>query len=106
MSSSAAPTPAKDFVSMLLDYTKEYESPSSFWKWSAYSTIGALLRNNVFYKHGLESIYPNLYIVLLADSAEYRKGAPIKMAAKLIDALGHTKHLLGSTSKEALLEFL
>ncbi len=96
----------KDFVSLLLDYTIEYESPQSFWKWAGYATIGALLRNNLYYKHGIDNVYPNLYIVLLADSAEYRKGAPIKLCAKLLDSLSHTKTLIGSTSKEALLELL
>lgn len=97
---------SQDFVSLLLNYTKDYESPTAFWKWSGYATIGALLRNNLYYQHGLGRIYPNVYVVLLADSAEYRKGQPINLCGSLIQHQRHTKVLSGSTSKEAILEFL
>ena|GEM_PF-2726213 len=94
-----------DFVKNFIHYTREYESPTSFWKWSAYSTIGALLRNNLFYKHGTGEIYPNLYVILLADSGG-RKDPPLKLANKLLDLMLHTKVISGSASKEAVLDYL
>lgn len=94
-----------DFVSSVISYTKEYESPTSFWKWAAYSTVGALLRNNCFYKHGTGEVYPNIYVILLADSGG-RKDPPLKLATKLLDTLLHTKVIAGSGSKEAILDYL
>jgi len=93
------------FVSKVIEYTKEYESPTAFWRWAAYSTIGALLRNNVFYKHGTGEVYPNIYVILLADSGG-RKDPPLKLSNKLLDSVIHTKVISGSASKEAILDYL
>lgn len=93
------------FVNKVIEYTKEYESPTAFWRWAAYSTIGALLRNNLFFKHGTGEVYPNIYVILLADSGG-RKDPPLKLANKLLDTYIHTKVISGSASKEAILDYL
>jgi hypothetical protein len=64
-----------------------------------------LLRNNLFYKHGTGEVYPNIYVILLADSGG-RKDPPLKLANKLLDLIIHTKVISGSASKEAILDYL
>ena len=97
---------SSDFVSLLLDYTKEYESPSSFWRWSAYSILSSVLRSNVYIKHKKLKIYPNTYILLLADAGKFRKGHPLKIAETLIAALDVTKTFSGTASVQGILDKL
>lgn len=94
------------FVSRYLQYTKEYESPTSFWKWSAYSIIGAVLRDSIYRRQGDKYLYPNIYVLLLAESSVHRKGWPVDLAEILISHSNSTKLVSGSTSIQALVEEL
>src|SRR5574341_1265274 len=95
-----------EFISRFIDFTKEYESPTSFWRWSAYALIAAILRDSCFYHHGLYKTYPNLYIILLAESAEYRKGGPFKPVSKLVRLLKNTKVIEGRASVQGIIDDL
>ncbi len=97
-----------DFITAFLKHTKEYESPTSFWRWGAYACIAAVLRDSVYYDHGLRKTYPNIYIVLLADSAEYRKSGPFQPVTDLLnsDGIRNTKVIRGRSSIQAVLDDL
>ncbi len=95
-----------DFVNGYLDYTRSYESPTSFWKWSAYSTIGAILRDSCWKNQGDNFLFPNLYVLLLADSAVQRKDLPVAIAQKLITLVHNTKVIAGRSSIQAILDEL
>jgi hypothetical protein len=95
-----------DFVSLFIEYTKDYESPTSFWKWSAYSAINATLRHNVFLKHPIGKFYPNTYTILLADAAKYRKGAPLGLVNEFITEAESTKIFSGGGSIQGILDKL
>ncbi len=95
-----------DFVNGYLDYTRSYESPTSFWKWSAYSTIGAVLRDSCWKNQGDNLLFPNLYVLLLADSAVQRKDLPVAIAQKLITLVHNTKVIAGRSSIQAILDEL
>jgi len=94
------------FLSDYLKHTEIYESPTSFWKWSAYGAISAVLRDNCFMKQGDLVIYPNFYVLLLASSAEQRKGNPVRLAESLITKVKNTKIISGRTSIQAILDEL
>lgn len=51
-------------------------------------------------------MYPNVYIMFLADSAEYRKGEPIKAARKLLNLTKVTKVFSGTASIQSILDLL
>lgn len=91
-----------DFVSELLEHTKEYESPTSFWKWSAYAAIAGVLRDNIWMADGDSRFYPNLYILFLAGSAQ-RKGRPITTAEHLVYLVNNVKIISGRASIQAIL---
>ena len=95
-----------NFVSSFIEFTKEFESPTSFWKWSAYGAIAATLRHNCKYKWATGELYPNLYILLLADSAAYRKDAGPKLVAKLLKECAHTKVVQGRASWQGIVDEL
>lgn len=95
-----------NFIDGLLDYTKNYESPTAFWKWSAFATIAAVLRDNVFIKQGDDGLYPNIYVLLLADSAVQRKDKPVRLCQRLVESIKNTKVIAGRTSIQAILDEL
>jgi len=86
--------------------TNEYESPTSFWRWAAYALVAGTLRDNVFLDHGIRRTYPNIYVVLLADSAEYRKSGPFVPVVSLLNQSARTKVFHGRTSIQSVLQDL
>lgn len=94
------------FVNEFLFIHKDLESPTSFWRWAAYTCIGAILRDNVFYDGGAFKVYPNIYTVLLADSAESRKSVPLNKVNDLMLEIRNTKIISGRSSIQAVLEDL
>ena len=96
----------QDFISMFMEYNSEFESPGSFWKWSGYALVSAVLRNSVYHNTGNDILYPNIYVLLLADSAAFRKGGSFPLVTELLTELHHTKIYDGRASIQALLEKL
>ena len=94
------------FISDYLAHTSIYESPKSFWKWSAYCAIAGVLRDNVYRKQGDMVIYPHFYVLLLASSAEHRKGNPVRLCESLVAKIKNTKIISGRSSIQAILDEL
>lgn len=90
------------FVQHLINHTKTYESPKSFWLWSAYAAIAGVLRDNVWLAHGDSRLYPNIYVLFLAQSAA-RKGAPVQLAERLVHDVNTVKIISGRSSIQAIL---
>lgn len=94
------------FVDRFLKHTLPYESPDSFWRWSAYTAIAAVLRDNCYRQFGDSRIYPNIYTLVVADSAVHRKGAPVKLCEQLVKAVNNTKLISGRSSIQGILDEL
>lgn len=93
------------FISSYLKHTSIYESPSSFWKWSAYASVAALLRDHCYLKQGDRLLFPNVYILFLAESGT-RKGPPVDLSETLISKIQITKVISGRASVQAILDEL
>ncbi len=93
------------FLSSFLKHTSIYESPSSFWKWSAYASIAALLKDNCYLKQGDRLLFPNVYILFLAESGT-RKGPPVDLSETLLTKIATTKIISGRSSVQAILDEL
>ncbi len=95
-----------NFLELYLKYTEGFESPTSFFRWSAIATVAATLRDNCYRKMGGDDdrLYPNLYVLTLADSSMHRKAKPTGIAGDLVAAVGNTKLVRGRTSIQALLD--
>lgn len=96
----------KDFVSHVIEATKDFESPASFWRWSAYAAIAATMRHNVYVPYGREKLYPNIYVLLLADSAISRKDAGPKLVSEILRELKNTKVIQGRASWQGICDEL
>lgn len=92
------------FIQKFLEHTKIYESPTSFWKWAAYSAIASVLRDNCYLKQGDDLLFANIYVLLLADSAVQRKGRPVRLCEKFVKKINNTKVISGKASVQGIFD--
>jgi len=73
-----------NWLKTLAQYVEDTESPRHFWLWSGIFCITAALQRKVWLPFGLETIYPNLYIMFVAEPGWCRKGAPLAFSKKIL----------------------
>jgi len=97
----------KSFVSEFLEYTSDAESPTSYFEWSAYATIAAVMRDSCWVDLGLTKIYPNIYVLLLSrKSSTVKKGLPLRIALDLVQTIDNTKIISGRATIPGIIEVL
>ena len=98
----------ENFISAYLDHTSIYESPKAFWRWSAYSTISTILKDRCYIKNGDSFLFPNLYILLLAESSGHRKNRPVEFSetVSIASSISGVKTISGRASVQAILDEL
>jgi hypothetical protein len=82
---------------------EELESPKAFWRWAALAAISAVVKDKVYFNKHLYNLYPNIYVMLHADSG-LKKGPPISMAKKLVGMVNNTKIISGRSSIQGILK--
>jgi len=87
-----------------VNYTEISEAPESYRRWVGFSIVAACLRRKCRLVWGLETFYPNLYIVLVGPSGA-RKGAAMRPGAALLDEVG-VKKASEAITREALIREL
>lgn len=90
------------FIDHYLLHNKKYESPTSFWRWSAVGTIASVLRDSVYRRMGDNKLFPNVYILSLAESSFHRKGRPIEFAESLVREVRNVKIISGRASIQGI----
>lgn len=80
------PKPRKcaNWIHTLMEYVEETESPRDFWAWASIFAISSALQRKVWLKFGMDNLYPNLYIMIIAPPGRCRKGAPVGFAKKIL----------------------
>lgn len=96
---------SKNWLDCLVEQHKELESPLSFWLWGGLAAISAVVKDQVWINRHLYNLYPNVYIMLHAESG-LKKGPPIAMAKKLVQAVGNTRVISGRSSIQGILKRL
>jgi len=94
-----------NWLESLAQYVEETESPRQFWFWSGLSTIAGALQRKVWLPFGLEPLYANLYVMIVAPPGVCRKGAPVSLSKKLLQAV-KAKVFADSPTKRALTKAL
>lgn len=94
----------KDWLKALYNYVEDTEAPRDYWLWSGIFTIAATLQRRVWIQYGLENIYPNIYVLVVAPPGE-RKGAPPTLAKKFLEKI-EIPVSVDSSSKRAITEEL
>lgn len=95
------------FLHDYLHYTSVQESPTDFHLWVALSIIASALNRQVWFQREYFTIYPNLFVVLVAESGLLHKSTAINMGVRLHkDALPNYCWLNQKTSPEKMVSEL
>ena len=93
----------KDFVS-LGDNT---EIPGIFLLWCGLSTISSVLARRVWVDMGTYTVFPNMYVVLVAGSGRCRKSTAIGLVEKVLGLIDPRPNMIAQRiTPEALIEAL
>ena len=94
----------QDWISAYLQFTENSESPRSFHLWCGLSLVAGALQRKVYLKQGFETIYPNLYVVLVGPSGS-RKGLALGIAKDLlVNVPGVSVAPESSSGREAMIQ--
>ena len=94
------------WINEVLKSHEEVESPRNFWLWSALAAISAVVKDNVWLNRGgLYKLYPNIYVMLHADSG-MKKGPPVNFARNLVKQVNNTRIIYGRSSIQGVLKEL
>jgi hypothetical protein len=96
----------KDWITSYLQWTEDTEPARIFQKWTALSVIAGALRKKVCLSLGRLRVYPNMYIIFVAEPGRARKTQAIDFGVKLMSNLTELVTSADATSKEALLDDL
>lgn len=91
------------WLDSILESHQDFESPMSFWRWSALAAISAVIKDQVYLDRWFYKVYGNIFVMLYADSG-LKKGPPIAMANKLVQLVGNTNIIKGRSSIQAILK--
>ena len=76
----------QDWLTSYVKYNEGQESPDIFHLWCGTSSIAAVLERRVFIDRGRYKLYPNLYIILISESAISRRSTAINNAEPFVRA--------------------
>jgi hypothetical protein len=95
-------------MSWLEELTKQHselESPQSFYYWAGLAAISAVLKDQVWLPRHIYNLYPNVYILLHAESG-LKKGPPVAMSRQLVKTVNNTRIISGRSSIQGILKDL
>ncbi len=93
------------FIDAFMDYTKNVGAPPKFLLWSAISGIAACLdRKTWVVYNNLSIIYPNMYIMLIADSGIARKSTSTRPIMSLLDDVPEVIQMSSQVTSASLVE--
>lgn len=93
-----------DWLDGYMEFTENTESARAFHKWSAISAISAVLRRKVSFAFGRIKLFPNLYILLIAEPGIARKSQAISFCEDIVREVPEIVLSADATTPQALLE--
>lgn len=91
-----------DFITLARIYSEIYESPQMFFVWGALAAIAAAAQRKLWMSHGLYTICPNIYLVIVGQPGQVKKSTAINMVEDLLRELPEVATLKDVFTKEAL----
>jgi len=73
-----------NWLESYLEYTMEHEAVERFHKWIGLWVLSSVSRRAVWLPRGYYQLYPNLYVVLVAESALSRKSAACRIGRNVL----------------------
>ena len=74
----------ENWLNGLQEYVEDTEAPRDFWLWGGIFTLCTALQRRVWLPYGLEPIFPNIYVLLVAPPGKCRKAGPPSLAKKML----------------------
>lgn len=78
----------QNWLTAYREYTEPQESPPDFHFWCGVSTLAMAVGRKIKLDLGAYTLYPNMYVMLMAESAWIRKSGAVHLAEKLIREAG------------------
>ena len=95
----------ENFLRDFANLAKGTEIPPLFALWSGISGVSAILGRRVWMDMGVFTVYPNLFVVLVAGSGQFRKTTSIRLIEKLIRQVDpHPNFISQKITPEALID--
>lgn len=95
------------WLATYLEYTKNQESPTSFHQWVAMAVISTAIGRHIWLDRGYYTIYPNLFVILVAGSAQCRKSVSLKIGINLLTSIEKVPMIFSQKiTNEALIQAL
>lgn len=95
-----------DWLGAYLKYTENTEPPTSYHVWTGVSMVAGALQRKAWLQWGHETLYPNMYIILVGPSGRCRKGTAMSMGKDLLENLSTVQISSESITREALIRFM
>ena len=70
-----------------IEYTRNQESPTSFHEWTGLCLLSAAIGRNVWIQRIKYTIFPNIFVILVAGSAKCKKSTAIKIGERLLKSI-------------------
>ena len=95
-------------IESYLQYSEFQESPQDFHIWTCISCIAIALGRSCYVDWGSWKVYPNLFVILVGESATTHKSTAIRMGVKQMEkVLGDGIHGTGQKiTPEALIKYM
>ena len=87
-----------------MEYTEQTESSPLFHTWCGISTIASALQKKIRLEHGRLKIYPNLYIILVAEPGIARKTQAIDYSIDIMSPIDDISRAADATTRESLIQ--
>lgn len=95
-----------DWIEKYMELVENTEPPLLYHEWTAVMTIAATLKRKVWLRWGInQSIYPNMYVILVGPAGKCRKGTAMIVGQGMLQDLG-VKIAPSSVTREALIKIL
>ena len=98
------PRQLENWIDGYMEYTANTESAVIFHKWTALSIIAAALRKKVYFNLGRIRVYPNLYVVLVAEPGAVRKTQAITYGRRIMSKVDSIITSADAITQQALIQ--
>ncbi len=100
------PREVDNWLASYMEYSKTHEAPEVFHFWTAAAVLSGAIRRNIWLDRGFYKLFPNLYIVLIAESAKLRKSTAIGIGIPLLRGVEEAQIIHERITAEKLIECL
>lgn len=96
-----------DWLSAYMEYTNNQEAPEVLHYWVGYSMVSAAVRRQVYLDRFWYNLYPNLFVLVVAESGKLRKSVAVNLGMSILkEAVPDAMVMSGRMTPEGLIKNL